>query len=119
MLSCHLCLLISCECVVFRILSFDCSYCLLVWYLYIFSSTNQFMEIQKKRIILHIYPGRNVVFFLINAFRRIISCKVFQIVLFCFFLIVDDFYLSNCRIVKNYMKLNHDLYQNWNTWRTT
>jgi len=34
MLSCHLCLLISCDSLVFWILSFDCSFCLIAWYLY-------------------------------------------------------------------------------------
>jgi len=36
MLSCHLCLLISCYGLVFCLLSFDCSFCLTAWYLYIF-----------------------------------------------------------------------------------
>jgi len=35
MLSCHLCLLISCYSLVCLILSFDCSFCLIVWYLYL------------------------------------------------------------------------------------
>jgi len=35
MLSCHLCLLISCDSLVFWILSFDCSFCLIVCCLYI------------------------------------------------------------------------------------
>jgi len=36
MLSCHLCLLISCYSLVFCLLSFDCSFCLAAWYIYIF-----------------------------------------------------------------------------------
>jgi len=32
---CHLCLLISFNCLVFWILSFDCSFCLIAWYLYV------------------------------------------------------------------------------------
>jgi len=35
MLSCYLCLLISCDSLVFWILSFDCSFCLIAWYRYI------------------------------------------------------------------------------------
>jgi len=35
-LSCHLCLLVSCYGLVFCLLSFDCSFCLTTWYLYIF-----------------------------------------------------------------------------------
>jgi len=38
MLSCHLCLLISCYSLVFWILSFDCSFCLVAWFLYILFS---------------------------------------------------------------------------------
>jgi len=34
MLSSHLCLLISCDCLVFWILSFNFSFCLIAWYLY-------------------------------------------------------------------------------------
>jgi len=34
MLFCHLCLLISCDSLVFWILSFDYSLCLFAWYLY-------------------------------------------------------------------------------------
>jgi len=36
MLSCHLCLLISCYSLVFCLLSFDCSFSLTAWYQYIF-----------------------------------------------------------------------------------
>jgi len=36
MLSCHLCLVISCNFLVFWSLSFDCSLCLIAWYLYVF-----------------------------------------------------------------------------------
>jgi len=36
MLSCRLCLLISCDSLVFCLLSFDCSFCLIAWYLFIF-----------------------------------------------------------------------------------
>jgi len=36
MLSCHLCLLISGDSLVFLILSFDCSFCLIAWYLYFY-----------------------------------------------------------------------------------
>jgi len=34
MLSCHLCLLISCYSLVFCLLRFDCYFCLIAWYLY-------------------------------------------------------------------------------------
>jgi len=34
MLSCHLCLLISCDSLVFRSLSLDCFFYLIAWYLY-------------------------------------------------------------------------------------
>jgi len=43
MLSCHLCLLISCYSLVFWILSFDCSFCLIAWYLYFLP----FYELQR------------------------------------------------------------------------
>jgi len=40
MLSSHLCLLILCYCLVFWILCFDCSTCLIAWYFYIFLNFN-------------------------------------------------------------------------------
>jgi len=39
-LSCHLCFLISCYSLVFCLLSFDCSFCLTTWYLYILYLSN-------------------------------------------------------------------------------
>jgi len=36
MLFCHLCLLISCYSLVFWILSFECFFCLIAWYLYFY-----------------------------------------------------------------------------------
>jgi len=40
MLSCHLFLLILCDSLVFWILSCDCTFCLIAWYLYMFYFNN-------------------------------------------------------------------------------
>jgi len=42
MLSCHVCLLISRDCLVFWVLSFDCSICLIAWYLHFLLYLNIF-----------------------------------------------------------------------------
>jgi len=52
MLSCHLCLLISCYSVVFCFFSFDCSFCLTAWYLHIFYFLNESM-IDNWNLDLH------------------------------------------------------------------
>jgi len=49
MLSCHLCLLISCYSLVYCVLSFDCSFCLSAWYLYfLFYRINVFVNIYER-----------------------------------------------------------------------
>jgi len=47
MLSCHLCLHVLCDSLVFWILSFDCSVCLIAWYLYflLFETQQQWLTV--------------------------------------------------------------------------
>jgi len=53
MVSCHLCLLISCDSLVFWILSFDGFFCLIAWYL----------------SILYIWNKRNHMLVLIHGYK--------------------------------------------------
>jgi len=50
MLSCHLCLLILCYSLVFCLLSFDYSFCLIAWYLYMFLLVFLFPEVNIQKV---------------------------------------------------------------------
>jgi len=57
MLSCHLCLLVSCDDLVFWILSFDCTFCLIAWYLYFL-----LLNIDISSLCLHLICGSSCYF---------------------------------------------------------
>jgi len=81
LVSCHLCLFISCECLVFWILTFHYSICLIAWYLslslslslyiyiYILLLTNKFMLDLKLCFV-----AENVVLLSQKSILRVKSC---------------------------------------------
>jgi len=73
MLSFHLCFLIPCDSLVFRILSFDCSFCLIAWYLYIFTflinhyvmvlpvmEINKISTFQNFELVVHYFAHKSI-----------------------------------------------------------